>query len=490
MIRANVGSTIRSGRTLPLGVPGLLLLLLGVALIAAPDLLAQAEGGEAGHGAGSEFLWIAIILVAAKFSGFIERFGQPSVLGELVIGVILGNLVLVNIDVFEPFTEDTILVFLAQLGVVILLFQTGLESNLTQMRQVGARAFLVAIVGVALPFVFGTYVIGPLLLPNLGFNGRLFLGAALVATSVGITARVFKDLGKLHLREARIVLGAAVIDDVIGLIILAVVSAIATVGTVSIGSVMLILAKAILFLVGSVVIGRLLARQLGRLFSAISTGAGMKLTLALSFALVFAYLAGAIGLAPIVGAFAAGLVLDPVDFRHFERPSDLTEIMESVADAEPRTRKRVTGVIDRQSHQHVEELVEPISQFLVPIFFVLTGMAVDLGTLSNLPVLGIALAITAIAVFGKVVAGLLAGDVNKSIVGWGMVPRGEVGLIFATIGLSLGVLPDREFSIVVIMVILTTLMTPPILTVLLKRHEDPADSAAPHPEEVPLVPRT
>lgn len=479
----------RPRRQLPVGVTAALTIALCVAAAAARGLYASEGAAEAGHGLGSELLWIAIVLVAAKVSGLVERFGQPSVLGELVVGVILGNLVLVNIDVFRPLTEDVILRFLAELGVIVLLFQTGLESNLAQMRRVGARALMVAVVGVVVPFTLGVYIVGPLLVPNLTTNGHLFLGAALTATSVGITARVFRDLGKLHIPEAQIVLGAAVIDDVIGLIILAVVSAIATAGTVSLATVLVILAKAVLFLVGAIALGQLLAPRIGRLFSAISTGAGMKLTLALSFALLFAYVAGVIGLAPIVGAFAAGLVLDAVHFRHFERPSVLVDVLQSVEHADPKTKERVSGIVEHHSHRHVEELIEPIGHFLVPIFFVLTGMTVNLEALFDLPVLLVALAITGVAVFGKVVAGLAAGPVNKSLVGWGMVPRGEVGLIFATIGRSVGVLPDEEFSVIVIMVILTTLLTPPILTYLLKRHggapggsdgQTPLGSAVPH----------
>src|SRR3989344_2487559 len=171
---------------------------------------------KSGHGsAATIFLWIAIILLAAKISSLIERFGQPSVLGELVIGVILGNLVLLGIGVFEPLKADLIIAFLAELGVVILLFQIGLESNISRMREVGIKALLVACVGVAVPFILGTYIVGPYLLPGQPFSAYLFIGATLTATSVGITARVFRDLGKLQSREAQIVLGAAVIDDVL-----------------------------------------------------------------------------------------------------------------------------------------------------------------------------------------------------------------------------------------------------------------------------------
>ena len=161
------------------------------------------------------FLWMAIILLVARATLLIERWGQPPVLGELLAGVVLGNLTLLGIHWLEPMRDNHILEFLAELGVVILLFQVGLESNITEMRRVGMRALLVACVGVVVPFIAGTYWVGPWLLPGLSFNAYLFLGATLTATSVGITARVFQDLKMLRSAEAQIVLGAAVIDDVL-----------------------------------------------------------------------------------------------------------------------------------------------------------------------------------------------------------------------------------------------------------------------------------
>lgn len=415
------------------------------------------------------FLYIVIVLVVAKISAFVERLGQPAVLGELVAGVVLGNVFLVGITFFEPIKTDTHIRFLAELGVVILLFQVGLESDIREMQRVGVRAFLVASVGVILPFVLGTTVVGPLLLPGLSQNAYLFIGATLTATSVGITARVFRDLGKLQSPEAQIVLGAAVIDDVMGLIILAVVSAIVTAGSVSIETIGFITLKAIVFLAGAIVIGQLLAPRLSRSFSMFHAGTGMKFTVAISFGLVMAYLAHEIGLAPIVGAFAAGLVLDPVHFDDFKEPEILEEIHHELKNAPPEYRARFDELLKKHSDRHVQDLLEPVGFFLVPIFFLLTGMDVRIETLFDLNVLGIALAITVVAFLGKIAAGLAAGDAQKLIVGVGMIPRGEVGLIFAAAGKALGVVNDEVFSIIVIVVILSTLVTPPLLAWLLKR---------------------
>lgn len=415
------------------------------------------------------FLWIALLLLAARITLLIERWGQPPVLGELLAGVVLGNLSLVGIHLLEPIHESQIIAFLAELGVVILLFQVGLESHIGEMRRVGVRALMVACVGVIVPFLLGTYVVGPLFLPGLPFYAYLFLGATLTATSVGITARVFQDLKILRSPEAQIVLGAAVIDDVLGLIILAVVSAIVTAGSFSMLDIGWISFKAVAFLVGAIFIGQLVAPLLGRWLSAIHTGRGMKLTLALCFGLSCAYLAGAIGLAPIVGAFAAGLVLDPVHFRHFKDPEVVDEIRVQLEPVNPEIKSKLLQVIDRHADRHVADILEPIATFLVPIFFVLTGMSVRLEALFDPKVLVTALGISVVAFVGKAVAGLVAGNVNKAIVGWGMVPRGEVGLIFAATGQRLGIVSDELFGVIIIVVILSTLLTPPILTFIVRR---------------------
>lgn len=434
---------------------------------------AEGEGGGGGHGSeyAMVFMWVAVIIVLAKLSNLIEYWGQPAVLGELLIGVIFGNLLaLYNPEWYHTMVDNNILNFMAELGVVILLFQVGLESNLKEMAEVGVSAGLVAIVGVVLPFAMGAYLIGPFLMPELTSNEYLFLGAALTATSVGITARVFRDLGQLQSSEAKIVLGAAVIDDVLGLIVLAVVSAIVQFGEVGTGQVIWIFAKAVIFLGATAVLGQLLAPYLSQGFSRINPGIGMKFTLALALALLLAWLAQVIGLAPIVGAFAAGLILEPVHFRHFKDAEIIDHLRATIHDADCSVREQIDHVLDEHAERHVEELLEPLGYTLVPIFFVLTGMIVNLQTLFNPATLLVAVAVTIAAFIGKIIAGyVVLDDVNRAIIGWGMAPRGEVGLIFATIGRSLGVVNDAAFSVIIFMVIFTTLLTPPILTHLLRK---------------------
>jgi len=432
-------------------------------------------------GVAQSFLWVAVILVVAKLGTFVERAGQPAVLGEILAGVVLGNLTLAGIGFFGPMAGDTVIAFLAQLGAVILLFQIGLESNVASMRRVGARAFWVAAIGVAAPFALGTYLVGPWLLPGLAPAAYLFLGAALTATSVGITGRVFRDAGVLQRTESQIVLGAAVIDDVLGLMILAVVASIATSGVVDAADLGLTVLQVLGFLVGALVLGQLGAPALSRGFAKISRSAGMKLTVALALCLAFAYVAHLIGLAPIVGAFAAGLVLEEVHFKDFEAPRIRAEVLGAVEGADGRTRARVGEILDRHRDRHLEHLVDPVGHFLVPIFFVAAGMQVKLEALADPSILVLAATLTAVAIAGKLVAGLAAGNCDRWLVGWGMVPRGEVGLIFAFVGKSLGVLDDQLFAVVVLMVVGTTLVTPPVLAWLLRRRPAPA-GALPTPK--------
>jgi len=390
---------------------------------------------------------VAVMLVAAKLAGEVfERVRQPAVLGELLAGVLLGNLVIFGFTRIEPLKTSETIAALAELGVIILLFEVGLESDLRQMMEVGWSSLLVAFLGVVAPFLLG-WMVSAYFLPDAATLTHIFIGATLCATSVGITARVFRDLGKLATREARIILGAAVIDDVLGLLILAVVSgaiqAAAVGGTLSAFDVGWIAAKSIAFLIASIAIGHSLIPRLLRGAGRLETR-GVLLTLAISFCLFLAWAAAEVGLAPIVGAFAAGLILDEVHF------------------------KPTGGRVERDLH----DLLQPVSTVLVPIFFVLMGLKVDLRLFARVDILGFAAALTVAAIVGKQICalGVVERDVNRLAIGLGMIPRGEVGLIFAGIGASLmlpltngarePVVNAATFGAIVIMVIITTLITP------------------------------
>lgn len=443
------------------------IILMAVAMVYLFYGLVFASSGEAGAGGEGSghggpildiLVQLVVILLAAKLGGDVfERFHQPAVLGELVIGMILGNLHLVGVNLFDGYVHNLTLEILAELGVIILLFEVGLESTVKEMMKVGVASFMVAVFGVVAPFFLG-WGVAYYFLPEESIYVHVFIGATLTATSVGITARVLKDIGKIQSREAKIILGAAVIDDILGLVILAVVAGIIT--AVNSGSadgissiqILWIIAKAILFIAGAIVIGAVVMPHYFK-FALRLKVKGVFLSFCLMVCFLLAFIAGQIGLAPIVGAFAAGLILDQVHFKQFRERGEHT----------------------------IEELIEPIATFLVPIFFVRMGMMVDLTTFGHVNILGFAAVLTFVAILGKQVCSLAIFDktTNRIAIGLGMIPRGEVGLIFAGIGAKLvldghPVVSTSTYSAVVIMVIITTLVTPPALKMSLLRGEKKA----------------
>jgi Kef-type K+ transport system membrane component KefB len=397
-------------------------------------------------------LALVILLPAAKVSGWIvEKFGQPAVLGELLAGMALGNLGLVGFNGLDYLKNDSGLEILARLGVILLLFEVGLDSSLADLLKVGLSSLLVAIIGVVLPFGLG-WLVSSLLLPEQSAYVHAFIGATLCATSVGITARVLKESDRLKTREAKIILGAAVIDDVLGLVVLAVITGL-VIGAgsgagASAGSVIWLVVKVSIFLVGSLLLGVFFAPRIVRQVAK-AKSKGMLFTFALAFCFLLSYLSTVIGLAAIVGAFAAGLILEGVPFQEFLQ----------------------------EGEHSPEEMLHPISTFLVPLFFLYMGIKIELATLFRFEVIGLALALTFAAIIGKQACGLAALErgLNRLAIGLGMVPRGEVGLIFAGVGLKLkigeqAILNDRVFAAILVMVIITTLLTPPLLQWSFSRH--------------------
>lgn len=399
---------------------------------------------------------IAIFFAAKFFGELAERIGQPAVLGELVGGLVIGISGLHLVDPHDPTIH-----LLSELGVILLLFLIGLETDLKRLLSVGGSATTVAVVGVALPFIGGVafgHAIG------LRMMVSVMLGASLTATSVGITARVLSDLGHLKDPESQVVLGAAVVDDIIGLVILSIVSTVASGGELSAIGVGKVVAVAFGFVLLAIVIGSQLAPYLIRVIEKLEIARGLFYG-SLLFALVLAYIALRVGSALIIGSFAAGLVL-------------------------ARTKKGEQIIHD----------VHDVAQFFIPIFFVVVGAAVDVRSLNPMQpgsrqFLLIGLALTGIGIVGKLLAGFAAVQrgLRRLVIGVGMIPRGEVGLIFAQIGLSTKLLSSGLYSAVAMMVILTTFVTPIILRLMLERGKPTelhgeADFVVEAPSDGPMLP--
>ncbi|MEM9087899.1 MAG: cation:proton antiporter [Cyanobacteria bacterium P01_F01_bin.53] len=431
-------------------------------------------------------LTLITIYTASKLgSELSKRLNLPPVLGELIGGVVVGvsalHLLMFpetgviadssaimtllkwlgNLDanaVTHIFaSQSEVISVLAELGVIVLLFEIGLESDLRELTKVGPQAAVVAVVGVAAPFLLGT--VGLVMLFHSPVIPAIFAGAALTATSIGITSKVLSELGHLKSTEGQIIVGAAVIDDVLGIIVLAVVASLAKTGEVDLLNVVYLIFSASAFLLGSIFLGKFFNKSFVAIADKLQTR-GALLIPAITFALIMAFLANVIHLEAILGAFAAGLVLDETDKR-----------------------------------KELDQQVMPVADILVPIFFVTVGAKADLGVLNpavaeNRAGLIIAAFLIAVAIIGKVITGWAVfgqPGVNRLAIGVGMIPRGEVGLVFAGIGSASGVLDKPLEAAIIVMVILTTFLAPPMLLMVLDKPETPETLVTTKNVAVPMV---
>ena len=427
-----------------------------------PLLATATETADSSMILAAVLLSLVVIYFASKLGGELSnKVGLPPVLGELVGGVIIGVSVL-HLLVFPEGGTDTsnslimyflqttagltpeaapqvfaaqseVISTLSELGVIILLFEIGLESNLKDLMAVGIQAFVVASVGVIVPFAAGT--VGLMTIFGISAIPAIFAGAALTATSIGITSKVLSEIGRLNSKEGQIILGAAVIDDVLGIIVLAVVGSLAKDGVVDVGNVIYLIISASVFLIGAIVLGNVFNKSFVAIADKLKTRGELVIP-AFIFAFIMAYLASVIHLEAILGAFAAGLVLEETDKR-----------------------------------KELQKQVIPIADMLVPVFFVTVGAKTDLGVLNpaiptNQEGLVMAIFLIIVAIIGKVVTGLTVfgqPGINRLAIGVGMIPRGEVGLIFAGVGAASGVLSKPLGAAIIMMVILTTFIAPPLL---------------------------
>jgi Kef-type K+ transport system membrane component KefB len=425
-------------------------------------------------------LSLVIIYLASKIGAEISQaLKLPPVLGELVGGIVVGVSALhaivfadsgvpadagvmvvlqwiyqlsptVAATVFE--SQSEVISVLAELGVIILLFEIGLESDLRQFRQVGAQAIVVACVGVVVPFAAGT--VGLMAIFHVAAIPAIFAGAALTATSIGITSKVLAEIGQLKSTEGQIIVGAAVIDDVLGIIVLAVVASLAKTGSVDVSNVLYLIISATVFLVGAVLLSDLFDRGFVAVVESLKTRGSVVIP-AFILAFFMAFLSNAIHLEAILGAFAAGLVLDKTDVRN-----------------------------------ELDELVKPVADLLVPIFFVTVGARADLGVLNpaipdNRAGAAIAIFLILVAILGKLITGWAVfgqPNINRWAIGVGMIPRGEVGLVFAGIGAASGAIDKPLEVAIILMVIATTFLAPPFLRIAFDRSSNrdlPLDDSTP-----------
>ncbi|CBN54305.1 Na+/H+-exchanging protein [Kamptonema sp. PCC 6506] len=423
-------------------------------------------------------LSLVVIYLASKVGGELSNaLGFPPVLGELVGGVLVGisalhllvfpeggvnssdSIIMDFLQLTAGLSPDAagatfqlqseVISVLSELGVIILLFEVGLESNLKELLAAGAQATIVAFVGVAVPFAAGT--VGLMTLFGVPAIPAIFAGAALTATSIGITSKVLSELGKLTSKEGQIIVGAAVIDDVLGIIVLAVVASLAKTGEVDVTNVIYLIISSTVFLVGAILLGNVFNKSFVAISDRIKTRGGLVIP-ALIFAFMLSYIGAAIHLEAILGAFAAGLVFDETDKR-----------------------------------KELQRQIEPIADVMVPVFFVCVGAKTNLGVLNpavpaNREGLIVAIFLIVVAILGKVVTGAAVwgqGNINRLAIGVGMIPRGEVGLVFAGVGSASGVISPPLEAAIIMMVILTTFLAPPLLRIVFKEGAGEVKSETP-----------
>jgi Kef-type K+ transport system membrane component KefB len=375
------------------------------------------------------FLDLFVVFVAAQVGAEVsQRLRLPAVVGEIAAGSVIGASVLGWVHINEP------LEVLAEIGVILLLFSVGLETRLDDLAKVGRSAILAGVGGVLLPFVLGAAWAR---LSGMDTAKSMFVAAAFVATSAGITARVLKDMGVLNQMESRVILGAAVIDDILAMLLLAFVTALQGGNGLNLAAIAFVALQAIAFVALVGWIGPKFMRKASPWLD-VPISPHSPLTISLALCLGLALAASFLGLAAIIGAFLAGM-----------------------AAAETRQREAL------------EHQLRPIMAFLVPFFFVITGAKLNLGDLASLAALGVLLIVTVLAVLGKLLGSglgaLSLGRRSALIVGTGMVPRGEVGIIVASLGLQAGVFESATYTIIIAMSLLTAVIAPPALAVLLKR---------------------
>jgi Kef-type K+ transport system membrane component KefB len=390
---------------------------------------------------GSDILLsLFIIFVAAQIGAEIaRRLKLPGVVGEIAAGCVVGPSALGLIAPSEP------LEVLAEIGVVLLLFSVGLETRIDEMKKVGRSAFMVGLLGVIVPFALGS-----LWAHGSGFNWdkSMFIAAAFVATSAGITARVLQELGVLQREESRVILGAAVIDDILAMLLLGIVTALQAGEDVQVGKLAIVVLEAVGFVAVIGVVGTQLARRWAQRLTSFKLSSSLSVALALCLGLAFA--STQFGLAAIIGAFLAGMVASETPQR-----------------------------------EKLEHQTQPLLALMTPFFFVLTGAKIELAQLANLDTLLTLALITVIALVSKLAGGFLGalalGKRGALIVGVGMMPRGEVGVVIASLGLAAGVFSPRTYALIVAMSLLTSVITPPLLSLLFKRAGPTTTPAAPAP---------
>lgn len=418
------------------------------------------------------YLWLVIFIFLSRSLSFVKKIGIPIAVGEILAGIILGQLDYFGIDLFTPAEHHTIIQFLAELGAIILMFEIGLESKFSDLKKNFKRGIKLAVIGSILTFI-GGFAVSWLLIKEQHLLLNLLMGVICAATATGISAKIFKEMGLLHTKEIKIVLVSSILDELISILCFGVISVMLITRTLGFTVVSLSLAQALVFFIFAAIFGRWITPLITKWSTKIHAGINMKLGVLLIICFFFSWFAHILGLAFVVGSFIAGLILDEVYFKTFSRSNFLIQLRTLAAQVpDDKLRGQLNQTIHHQEGQTIKELLKPIAHLFIPIFFINIGMMLNIPDLLNQRTLILTFALLGISFFGRILSGYFVREknINHLILGLGLTPIGEAGLIFASFGKEAGLIDERVLSAIVSAVVIAAIITPILIKFSVKRY--------------------
>ncbi|MFN8769620.1 MAG: cation:proton antiporter [Neisseriaceae bacterium] len=410
------------------------------------------------------FLWLVVFIFLSRSLSIVKKVGLPIVVGEILSGVILGDLGRFGITIFTSAESNEIIKFLAELGSIILMFEIGLESKLSDLRKNFRVGFIVALSGSILTFT-GGFLVSKYLLPNDNILRNLLFGVITAATATGISAKTFKDMKIIRSREVKIVLVASIIDELFSILSFGIISSMILTTTVSLFHISIGLLQVLAFFIFAIVFGQWITPFITKWSIKIHAGINMKIGVLLIICFLFSWIAYISGLATVIGAFIAGLVLDQIYFNSFAKSSffiDLREIAYNMENTQ--VKQDLFNLIQKQESRTLEELIKPLSLLFVPVFFIYIGLMLKVDILFQKNTLMLTLILLTISFAGRIISGFFTKKqyykLNNLVIGLGMTPIGEAGLIFAAFGKSMGLIDEVSLAAIVATLVISSIITP------------------------------
>jgi Kef-type K+ transport system membrane component KefB len=408
------------------------------------------------------FLWLAVCIFLTRSMSIVKKIGLPLVVGEIFSGIILGDMHLFGINIFNSTYNSSIIQFLAELGGIILMFEIGIESKFSDLKRNFKTGFKVAITGTIMSFI-GGFLISKFLISGSTLPLNLLIGIISAATATGISAKTFKEMGIIGSKEVKIVLVASILDEIISVMCFGVISSLIIDAAINLRSISTSFAQVIGFFVFAAIFGQRITPFLIKWSTKIHAGINMKIGVLFIICLLFSWIAHQMGVAAVIGAFIAGLILDQVYFKSFSRTNFHKDLQDSVNTIPERSiRNKINKLLEEHEERNLEELLKPLSHIFVPVFFIYIGMQLNLEKLFQFDTFIITIALLIVSFAGRIISGFLVRvkPLNKIIIGLGMTPVGEAGLIFAMFGKNFGIIDSTVLSAIVATLVIASIITP------------------------------